>query len=77
MHQLTYTVPFGIVASEVIFFNHSLVNEDTYIYMYPFFTRSSGGGSISAPVIKERKEKNPTPPCTKKYKYKYVSFRNC
>lgn len=28
--------------------------------MYPFFTRSRGG-SISAPVIKERKEKNPTP----------------
>lgn len=59
MYQLTYTVSFGIVASEVILFNHSLVNQDTYIYVSLFYALK--GGSISAPVIKERKEKNPTP----------------
>ena len=58
MYQLTYTVPFGIVANEIIFSNYSLVNDDKY--MYPFFTRSGGGG-ISGPVIKERKEQNRTP----------------
>lgn len=42
MYQLTYTVPFRIVASEVIFFNYSLVNEDTYIYVSLFYALKGG-----------------------------------
>lgn len=61
MYQFTYTVSFGIVASEIIFLNYSLVNEDTYVYI--LFLRAQGG-SISAPVIKERKEQNQQGRCT-------------
>lgn len=75
MYQFTYTVPFGIVASETIFFltTHSLMK----IHVYISFFYALKGGSISAPVIKERKEQNQQGPCTSNKYNKYVSFHNC
>lgn len=53
MYQFTYTVPFGIVASETIFSNYSLVNEDTYI---SFFYALNGGASALL-LLKSEKSK--------------------